>query len=80
MDKPVYANAFSVSYNPSLNETIITFVHEYPAMIIEKDGESKPNTTPCRETVTSVVLPGKVAIQLGEIVEKTISGDTVGDK
>ena len=79
MDRPIYANAFSVSYNPLLQESVITFYHEYPQPEITPVGSDKVshNFAVCRESVASITLPGKVAKQLGESILKTINKDTV---
>ena len=75
MERPQYANAFSVTYNPKLQEVVINFVHEYPVLQEPEDnvdGHVKVQATSNRDNVCGVVLPAELAQQLREIIGKSM--------
>lgn len=67
MERPQYANAFSVSYNPNAKEAVLTFIQEYPGVDINKivvpDGHMEPITT-MREEISSIAVPRSVCDML----------------
>lgn len=76
MDRPQYVNAFSVTYNPDLKETVIQYSHQYPVIAVtppeEATGKPKVQAGMERSDVCSVVLPEKVARQLIEVLAKSM--------
>lgn len=77
MERPQYANAFTVTYNQQLGEVVINFAHEYP--VVDKQtpqtsgGPVQISTVTAREDVCSVVLPSGIAHELQEIIEKSMN-------
>ena len=61
MNRPSYANAFAVSYNPQAHEIVINFVQEYPVIDPEGIGQEPQKE---REHVSSITLPDTIANQL----------------
>jgi|GEM_PF-4673548 hypothetical protein len=75
MERPQYANAFSVTYNAKLNEVVINFVHEY--QVFETPVDTAQGKIPIKPLthqtdVCSVVLPGEIASQLRGILGKSM--------
>lgn len=72
MERPQYANAFSISYNSNAKEAVITFIQEYPGVDVNKmanpDGHLDTIET-MREEVASVAIPRSVA----EILNKALN-------
>lgn len=67
MERPLYSNAFSVTYNPKLGEFILNFAIEYP--LIPNPNESGTiETETQREDICGIALPKATAIQLTQII------------
>ena len=76
MDRPLYSNAFSVSYNQQIGEFILSFAMEYPKMVGLNDNRSTPaQFETIREDVCSLALPQATAIQLIEIIKQSLAGE-----
>ena len=75
MERPQYANAFSISYNPNAKEAVLTFIQEYPNTDINKmanpDGRMDPIET-MREEVVSIALPQSVVETLGKVLNNVL--------
>ncbi len=72
MERPIYSNAFSVTYNPNLGEFILNFAIEYPSIPNPNESgvtESKAE----RDNICGIVLPKATAIQLTQIITDALA-------
>lgn len=73
MERPQYANAFSVVYNHNLREVVLCFDHEYPDIVNNgKPGMNPAETKSARDNVCSVVLPEEIARPLIGALQQTL--------
>ena len=80
MERPQYANAFSISLNPQINEIVLSFTQEYPDLKPPEElpGAGVPMKLEAgtkRETVGSFVLPAAIARQLAEGIAYTLDAN-----
>lgn len=76
MERPLYSNALSVTYNQQIEEVILNFDIEYPqvvALSVNETGSVQVEAK--RENVCSLVLPKATAVQLIDIIRQSLAGE-----
>ena len=79
MNKPQYANAFTVSFNNNLHEVVIGFAQEYPQAEVkplnpgDQQGDAALHFSTVREDICGVVIPEEIAKQLIDILGRTLT-------
>ncbi len=76
IERPLYSNAFSVTYNHQVGEVILNFDIEYPRIIaLNADETVNAQVEQKRESVCSLVMPKATAAQLIDIMKQSLAGE-----